>query len=188
MNTLAKVQIDWHIRAVSFWKKANADLKLFSEACYNVDRKDALAADCKCSVRTIQFYAAAWSLYQELLREYGSETVSLMWERGEISLWRKAPQLRSTLNLSLETTREYLEIAIENNMTRESFSAHVDTKENKTPQWLRRLRSAIRSLSISKDDWKTELPIEKRERYEKAVAWFVAELQEIAERSATDGI
>ncbi len=103
-------QQEYHLSAVRFWQKANQNLKRFSECCYHVEDKDALAADCVCSVRTIQFYAAAWSLYLELQAEFG-ETVSLLWERGEISLWRKAPQLRNTLGLSLGKTYEYLETA-----------------------------------------------------------------------------
>lgn len=176
MNTM-----DWHLRAVTYWKKANINLKLFSEACYHVENKEALAADCSCSLRTIQFYAAAWSLYQELLREYGDETVSLLWEQGELSLWRKAPQLRSTLNLSLETIYDYLQTAVQTNMTRESFAAHVDEKENDTPKWIRRIKQAIRFLRPSKQDYKSELPPELQERYERAVDTFVAELQAIAQ-------
>lgn len=175
-----KSQVDWHIRAVDNWNKANQNLKLFSEACYHVDNKEALAVDCKCSTRTIQYYAAAWSLYQEMLLEFG-ETVSLLWERGEISLWRKAPQLRSTLNLTLDKTYEYVKIAIENDMNRDSFAAHVDNKENKTPQWIRRIQHAAKILFPSKNDWKSDMPFEKRERYEKATAWYIAELKEIAE-------
>lgn len=181
MNTIDKSQADWHIQAVALWQKTNANLKLFSEACYNVNNKEALAEDCKCNVRTIQYYAAAWSLYQELIREYGNETVSLMWERGEIALWRKAPQLRSTLNLSLEKTYEYLGGAIEHDMTREQMAAHVDGKENKTPQWIRRLKSAIRFLTPSRNDYKSEMPPQLQSRYDKAVSDFVAELEAIAQ-------
>ena len=160
-------QHDYHLSAVRFWQKANQNLKRFSECCYHVEDKDALAADCVCSVRTIQFYAAAWSLYLELQAEFG-ETVSLLWERGEISLWRKAPQLRNTLSLSLEKPYEYLETAIEHDMTRESFAAHVDAKETPTPQWVRRVRSIFDKLRLLRDDWKTEIPSDLRDEFD---AW-----------------
>ena len=179
-------QNDYHAEAVRTWQRVNGDLKHFSDCCYHVENKIDLAADCKCNVRTIQFYAAAWSLYQELLGEYETKPVSLMWERGEIALWRKAPELRNRLDLSLDKTYEYLEVAIEGNMTRESFAAHVDNKENHTPKWIRRLQSAIRFLKPSKDDYKSEMPPEAQARYERAVTVFVSELEAIAQEGVTE--
>ena len=172
---------DYYLEAVRAWQSANQNLKRFAECCYHVKDKDGLAEDCGVKLRTVQYYAAAWSLYQELLLEYPNATVALMWERGEISLWRKAPELRSQLQLSLAQTKDYLETAIDHHMTRESFSAHVDEKENDTPKWIRRLRSAIKFLSPSKGDYKSEMPPHVQERYNQAVAWFVNELDEIAE-------
>ncbi len=173
-------QQEYHFEGVRAWQNADKNLKLFAECCYNVHNKQALASDCGCDIRTVQYYAAAWSLYQEFIREYG-ETVSFLWERGQIQLWRKAPELRKNLDLSLEQTREYLSEAITENMTRESFSAHVDEKENHTPKWIRRLQSAIKHLKPSKDDWKTDMPFELRQKYDRAVSRFVAELEEIAQ-------
>ncbi len=173
---------EYHFEGVRAWQAANKNLKIFSECCYRVKNKQALAADCKCSPRTVEFYAAAWSLYQELLLEYENETVSRLWEQGEISLWRKAPQLRNALHLTLDKTYEYLKIAIEGDMNRDTFAAHVDGKENQTPQWIRRLQSAIRTL-LPKDggrDWMTDMPVPARERYEKLMEYVVSELEAIA--------
>lgn len=178
---------EYHFEAVRAWQSANRNLKHFAECCYHVEDKIALAADCCCTVRTVQLYAAAWSLYQELIHEYKSETVSLLWERGEISLWRKAPQLRSTLGLSLDKTYDYLQEAINNDMTRETFAAHVDTKENKLPNWVRRLRSIADKLRLLRDDYKTEIPHEYRAEFD---AWTVqgAELlAKIAEAEVEHG-
>jgi hypothetical protein len=173
---------EYYFEGVIAWQDANKNLKHFAECCYHVPNRTALAADCKCSPRTVEYYAAAWSLYQELLREYG-ETVSRLWEDGEISLWRKSPQLRSTLHLSLEKTYEYIKTAIANSMTREQLAAHVDNAENDTPRWIRRLQSIIRLISPSKWDYKSELPPEVHVRYDCAVAAFVAALEEIAKAS-----
>ena len=89
--------------------------------------------------------------------------------------------MRTRLDMTVEKTFDYLQIAAADNMTRETFAAHVDGKENKTPQWIRRLQSAIRHLRPSKDDWKTDMPPETRERYDAAVEWFTHELEEIAQ-------
>ena len=175
-------QADWHIKAVTHWQKSQKDLKLFSEACYNVENKLPLADDCQCSVRTVQLYAAAWSLYQEMGREFTNETVSHLWEKGEISLWRKAPQLRSTLGLSLKKTYKYLETAIADGVNRDQFAAVVDGKENKSPVWERVLQSVVKRLSSPA--WITSMPTDKRKRYEAAVTWFANELLEIANGEA----
>ena len=177
---MIRCETDYYTEAVFAWQKANKNLKHFAECCYHVDNKIALAADCCCSVRTIQFYAAAWSLFLELSREYEATSVSLLWERGEISLWRKAPELRSRYELSLAQTRDYLETAVENNMTRESFAAHVDEKENDTPQWIRRLQSICASLKKISGDYKgADMPGAAQERLRQANEWYANELNEI---------
>lgn len=177
-----KSQADWHIRAVDHWQKANQNLKLFAEDCYNVENKQALADDCQCSSRTIQLYAAAWGLYQELLETYG-ETVSLLWERGEISVWRKAPQLQNSLGLTLDKTYDYLKTAIEHGMNRDSFAAHVDNKENSTPQWARRILHAIKILLPTNMDWIVGMPRDKRAKYQRATDAYIQALKEIAEEA-----
>ena len=53
-------------------------------------------------------------------------------------------------------------------MTRESFAAHVDAKENPTPQWVRRVRSIVDKLLLLRDDWKTEIPSDLRDEFD---AW-----------------
>jgi len=173
-------QQEYYFEAVQAWKNINKYGKHFAECCYHVEDKNSLAVDCGCSVRTIQYYAAAWSLYQEMVYEFQNETVSLMWEQGEIQLWRKAPELRKQLGLSLEQTKEYLATAISENMTRESFSAHVDEKENKIPKWIRRLQDIARKLRPMKYDWKTEIPVTYRAEFEQATEQYAAVLEKIA--------
>lgn len=174
---------DYYIEAVRTWQQANKDLKHFAECCAKVhgNKTQALAQDCKVSVDTIENYRNAFILYQQIkIMEETSEPARI-WIESNITLWVKAHQLKERLKLSLEKTFEYLQIASVHNMTRESFAAHVDEKENKTPKWIRRIRHAISILFPSKDDWKTEMPIEKRTRYEEATARYVEELREIAE-------
>jgi hypothetical protein len=171
-----------YMEAVRAWQNANRNLKHFAECCYYVaDRQTlALAQDCKCSVDTIENYRNSYALYMSLGGS-DSEPVRECWEEANAALWVKAAQLRSRLELPLDKTWEYLQTATVENMTRESFAAHVDERENDTPKWIRRLRSAIRFLTPSKDDYKSGMPPELQERYDRAVAAFVAELEEIAE-------
>lgn len=172
-------QDEYFFEAVKSWRQANKNLKHFAECCWHVsDRQTlALAQDCGCSPDTIANYRNAYVLFVEL---EGYRTRSAVWEKSPIALWVKAAQLRTRLNLSLAKTWDYLQTASEEGMTREQLAAHVDSVENNTPRWIRRLRSAIRFLSPSKDDWKIEMDMGQRERYDRAVIAFVAELEEIS--------
>jgi len=172
--------IDYYVEAVRIWQESNHRLKRFAECCANVDgkRTAALASDCGVSVDTIENYRNAYKLYYSMCE---SEPVRKAWKTANAALWVKAAQLKDRLGLTNEKVIEYLIIAKESNMSRETFSAHVVTKEDKTPQWLRRLRWVASKLRPSKDDWKTEMPFEKQERYNKAVEWFTDELKAIAE-------
>jgi len=175
-------KVDHHIEAVRAWRQANKDLKHFAECCWHVDESDtkAVADDCKCSHDTVTNYRNAYGLYLDFGGD-GYEPARNIWEEANIALWVKAARLRSSLELSNWKTWEYLQTAALEGMTREQLGAHVGEKENDTPHWLRRLRSVIRMLMPARADWKTELPPEKRARYEKAVAEFTAELKAIAE-------
>jgi len=178
-------QNEYYIAAVESWQKANRSLKDFALHCYHVsDRQTlALAQDCGCSYETVNNYRNAYTLFVELegLTLY---PVTETWEQAHISLWVKAAQLRKSLNLSIHKTWDYLQTATLANMTRESFAAHVDEKENDTPKWIRRLQSIISRIAPSKDDWKTEMSPAARDRYDRAVAAFVHELEEIAKVEA----
>lgn len=170
---------EYYLEAVRAWQQANRNLKHFAECCAKVSgaQTEALAADCKVSIDTIESYRRAYWLYEELMDK--SERARI-WEQANITLWVKAAQLRTRFDLSLEKTWDYLEIANDVHMTRESFAAHVDEKENNTPKWIRRLRQAIRFLAPSKNDYKSDMPPELQTRYEQAVTAFVSELQAIA--------
>jgi len=183
MTMLTKV--DYYTEAVRAWQNANRNLKLFAKCCAQVNDRQtkALAADCKVKEDTIENYRLAYWLYTEIqgmAHENASEP-DRIWEEANISLWVKAARLRTSLKLPLAKAWDYLKTAADEGMTREQLGAHVDEKENDTPHWLRRLRSVIRMLMPARDDWKTELPPEKRERYERAVEQFTAELKAIAE-------
>lgn len=174
---------DYYIEAVRTWQQANKDLKKFSQCCAMVDgrRTQALAQDCKVSVDTIENYRNAYILYQQIDIELETSEPVRIWDEANIALWVKAHHLKTRLKLSNEVIFDYLKTASEHNMTRESFAAHVDEKENDTPKWIRRIRHAIHVLFPSRNDWKTEMPIEKRTRYDEATARYVEELKEIAE-------
>lgn len=173
---------EYYLEAVRTWDEINKKGKHFAECCWHVSNRmtKALAEDCGCSVDTIENYRNAYALYQQMTSE---RIGSLLWDSASVQLWVKAAQLKNRLGLSVERTLEYLQTAAENNMTRDSFAAHVDEKENNTPKWIRRLRQAIKTLSPSKYDYKSEMPPVARERYEKAVTWFVAELDAIAKEN-----
>jgi hypothetical protein len=178
---------EYYLEAVRAWQQANKNLKHFARCCYHVSNREtqALAADCGCSVDTIEKYRMAYSLYTELET---SAQGGFLWDSANISLWVKAAQLRQRLDIPLDTVHEYLETAIDHNMTRESFAAHVDGKENKTPIWIRRLRNAIKVLSPSKQDFKSEMRPDLRERYDTAVERFSSELQAIIRESEKESI
>jgi len=173
---------DYYLAAVAAMEGANKKLKLFAECCYHVsDRQTlALALDCKCSVDTVENYRRAYYLYTVLGGD-DSEPARQVWEHAPAALWVKAAQLWTRLELSPEKVFEYLETASEEGMTREQMAAVVDEKENHTPKWVRGIRHAIRFLTSSKNSWKTELPMDVRTRYDKAVDNFTKELQAIAE-------
>ena len=171
---------DYYTEAVRTWQQSDKNLKHFAECCANVDGRKtlALSQDCKCSVDTIENYRAAYVLYYRLIEH---PNCSEVWQNAHISLWVKAARLQKQLHLSNEKIYEYLQIADEAGMSRETFAAHVDTKENKTPQWIRRIKHAARILFPAKNDWVEEIPLDRRERYRKATDWYIAELEAIAE-------
>ena len=177
---------DYYIAAVAAWQAANKNLKHFAQCCAQVSDLEtaALAADCKCSPDTIERYRRAWWLYQEMGGGLpnGSDGIDALWESAGIGLWVKAARLRTTLEIPLPKIREYLETANAEGMTREQFAANVDAAENKRPVWERVLLSMVERLS--KPAWISKMPEDKRARYEKALAWFAAELQAITEGEA----
>ncbi len=179
MNT----QNEYYLEAVELSQRIDRDYKRFAFCCAQVSghRTAALAADCKMSTSTIEKYRNAYALKVRFGIDRKAERVTKLWNAAPMSLWRKAAELESSLGLSLDTIWDYLVTASLHNMTRESFAAHVDEKENDTPKWLRRLRSIVSRLAPSRDDYKSEMPPEIRTRYDLAVAVFVAELQAIAE-------
>lgn len=160
------------------WQAANRDLKLFAECCYHVSGREtaALAADCGLSVDAIEGYRLAYALKIEL---DGIRAGSEVWEKSNISLWVKAARMRRSLGMDLEKIAEYLEVAANEQMTREQFAAHVDEKENRIPRWARRLNTIWKSLQKMNDDYKSEMPPPIRERYERAVKAFAEELEAI---------
>jgi hypothetical protein len=176
------MNINYYLEAVSAYQQANKSLKHFAECCYHVSDREtkALAQDCKCSVDTIENYRNAYTLFIELGGET-SEPVRKLWERTNIALWVKAAQLRIRLSLSLPTTQDYLETASRNNMTRESFAAHVDEKENNTPKWIRRLQSVISRLAPIKQDYRSEIPAELQTEFDAALDEFIRRLQKLLE-------
>ncbi len=177
---------DYYLEAVRTWKDMNKKGKHFAECCWHVsDRQTkALAEDCGCSADTIENYRNAYTLYQQITSE---RVGSLLWDSASIQLWVKAAQLKSRLGLSVGVTAEYLRTAAAHNMNRNQLAAHVDEKENHVPKWIRRLRSAIKFLSPSKDDYKSpDMPVQARERYDKAVEWFVGELEAIASEAVPE--
>jgi len=175
---------DWYAAAVLAKQRADRNLKQFAEACSHVSdrRTAALAADCGCSPDTIERYRAAWNLYQEIGRVAKFRTVRKLWETGSLALWRKAPELRTRYALTLEQTWEYLQTGIEHRMSRDSFSAHVDEKENDTPKWIRRLQHAIRVIAPIRNDYREEMPPDIRAEFDAAVDEFSARLTAIVER------
>ena len=176
---------DYYTAAVSKWQGANRDLKKFAEYAAQVSghRTAALAADIRRSVDTVENYRNAWLLYQRLIRAelIAPSELARMWEVADISIWVKATQLQKRLDLRLLTIQDYISAAVDGGMTREQFGAAVDDKENLTPPWLRRLRRVVALLIGGREDWMTEMPIEKRARYTAAADRFAAELQTIAE-------
>jgi len=180
---------DHYVEAVRLWQASNKNMRLFAQCCAMVDgrKTSALAADCKVSVDFIEAHRNAYRLYCEIKTNIELPLVTEVWDKANEGLWVKAAQLRTRLDMTLDKTWDYLQIASDEGMSRETFAAHVDTKENHTPQWLRRLKWVASKLFPSKDDWKTEMPIEKRERYDHAVAVFTAELKAIAEETVEAG-
>ena len=172
------MEINYYLEAVRAWQNSNKNLKHFAECCYHVSNREtqALAQDCGCSVDTIEKYRLAYTLYTELET---SAQGGFLWDSANISLWVKAAQLRQRLEIPLEKTQEYLSTAVEHNMTRESFAAHVDEKENKVPKWIRVIHDISRKLK--RDDWATEIPHDLRDRYNRARDELAAVLDEIAE-------
>jgi hypothetical protein len=179
MNT----QNDYYREAVELSQRIDKDFKRFSFCCAQVSgkRTGSLAADCKMSVATIEKYRNAYALKVRFEIDHRpSERVTKLWNAAPMSLWRKAAELESSLGLSLDKIWDYLETASEYGMTRESFSAHIDEKENHTPKWIRRLQSAIRFLKPLRDDYKgADMPPEIRTEFDRLVAEFATGLERL---------
>ena len=167
---------DYYLEAVQTWQQANRDLKHFSACCAMVKGRQtsALAADCGLSPDSIELYRNTYSLYY---RNIESEPVRKLWELAPMHIWRAAVKIQNRYALSDSETLEYISEGKE--MTRESFSTHVENKENKEPQWIRRFRSISKKLSSMLGDWMTEIPAGKRERFQIAAENFAKELQNI---------
>jgi len=159
---------DWYAEAVRSRKGSDDKLKHFAECCAMVsgERTKDLAADCLCSVDTIEQYRNAYRLFVVLETNIESEQVRKLWEARPIEIWKSAAKIWGRYDLSPQVVFDYIEDA--EGMSRESFSAHVDEKENKTPKWLRRLRGVAKSLCNMGDDWKTEIEPELRDEFD---AW-----------------
>ena len=177
-------QNDYYIWAVTAWQNGDKQYKRFAECCYYVaDREtQALAADCKCSVDTIERYRNAYTLFLEL---GGAEnpTCAEVWEQANISLWVKAASLRRKLNITSAQIFDYLRTASENGMTREQMAANVEEIESHIPQWVRRITGVIKSLNKSLTDYKSDLTPEQQEKYQAAVTRFMADLEELMAES-----
>lgn len=169
---------EYYIEAVRAYQGADKNLKHFAECCAKVEgkRTAALAADCKCSVDTIERYRNAYRLYYMMGVELESERCGSLWKAAPIGVWCAASKLKDEHNLTMAQTLEYIETG--KNMNSKSFSAHVDEKESKIPKWIKRLRSVAKMLKTG--DWMTEMSADNRERYERAVEAFKAELEAIA--------
>jgi len=159
---------DWYVEAVRSRKGADDKLKHFAECCAMVSGKRTkdLAADCLCSTDTIEQYRNAYRLFHILDVNIESEHVRKLWKDIPIDVWKEAAKLSARYDLAPIQIYEYLEDA--EGMGRNSFSAHVDEKENKSPKWVRRLSAMAQSLRSMGDDWKTEIEPELREEFD---AW-----------------
>ena len=171
---------DYYLEAVRTWQQSDKNLKHFAECCANVDgtRTLALAQDCKCSVDTIENYRNAYALYYRLIELPNSSEV---WREAHISLWVKAAKLQKVLGLSDEKIMDYLQTASEEGMSRETFAAHVDNKENHIPQWQRRILHVVKLLTGTRHDWKSEMPPELQKRFDEATEIYSTALQQIAD-------
>ena len=171
---------DYYSEAVLSRDKSDKSLKHFALCCANVSgsRTADLAADCECSVATIEIYRNVYKLYYEMGVNIESEHVQKLWRDVKIDLWRQAVKHKSRYNLTYQQVMDYLIDG--KGMSRESFSAHIDEKENDTPKWIRRLQHAIKFLRPSRNDYKSEMPPHVQKRYDEAVEVFVSELEQIA--------
>ena len=186
MGLIKLSEDDYYAEAVRTRGAADKNLKHFAECCANVSNKRtaALAADCKCSPDTIESYRNAYRLAYRLMVEQESEHARKLWEDAPIELWKAAAKLAKQYNLDNETIYEYLTIGNEHGMSRESFSAHVDEKENHVPKWIRSLKQINRLLL--RDDWATEIPYELQDEYRQAKEHFANVLERIAQEMETE--
>jgi len=159
---------DFYIEAVRLYSEGDHKRKLFAEACAYVsgERTQDLAADCECSVDTIEQHRNAYRLYRIRDKNIESEQVRKLWEELKIDKWKTAAKLYARYDMSPFRVYDYLTES--KGMSRESFSAHVDEKENCTPKWIRRLVSFARGLRNMGEDWKTEIKPDLRDEFD---AW-----------------
>jgi len=172
---------DWIAAAVKAKDGADKNLKRFAECCANVSgrRTAELAGSCECSVATVEAYRNAYKLYYVMSVNLESEHVQKLWESATIELWKAASRLQVRYDLSYQDVFEYLKTGKENGMSRESFSAHIDEKENSIPKWLRVIKDIAKKLR--RDDWKTEIPAELRDEYDEKKSALAEVLERIAE-------
>jgi hypothetical protein len=131
-------------------------------------------------VDTIEQYRNAYKLFYYLGTHIESEQVRKLWDARPIEIWKSAAKAWGRYDPTPYTLIGYLEDA--ENMSRESFSAHIDEKENKTPKWLRRLKTFARGLRNMGNDWKTEIEPDLRDEFDDWTKQGADLLERIAKR------
>jgi len=177
---------DYYHEAVRTWQQADKNLKLFSECCAFVSNKytASLADDCGVSVDTIERYRNMYKMYRWLDTHIESERVRKLWEGASVAIWRKCAEFWIRYDLNPDTVLEYLQTGKDSNMTRESFSAHVEEMHNKLPGWLRHLKKAVSYLRKLSGDFKSELPPEFQDEFDELSDRFADLLERAAKVEA----
>ena len=174
---------DYYHAAKSAWQSAENNKWAFAEAAAYVAgiQTRELADDLKISVSTVENYRNAYELYYKLCQRYETSETFTMRDQLYVSIFWVAARAVRKYQLTPDAILEHLRFARDEKLSVDQFGAHVDNVENKTPAWIRRIESIVRTVKKLMDDYKSELPLEKQERAHEIFSTFAKDLQELAE-------
>ena len=165
------------------WDSREAYTRKFCELAALVSGEGTakLAARIKRSVSTVENYRNAYKLYYYLNKEIETSETSTMWDDLYPSIWQVMARQAKKHNLSPNVVLEHLRHAKECGLSVDAFAAHVESVENKIPEWQRRFIRIKDGILKLMNDYMPELSPKKQEKLRQLFRDFVAGLEELSE-------
>jgi DNA repair ATPase RecN len=167
--------------AVKAWKQSENNRREFAHQASLVsgEQTKELAAVLKISRSTVENYRNAYQLYYQMNKYFETRETSTLWEELYPSIWIAAARATRKFKMSPEKVLEHLQHAKECDLSVDAFAAHVDSCENKVPEWMRRFIRIKENILKMMDDFMPELEPEKQTKLRKLFRDFVDGLEEL---------